>query len=153
MSINMVKSGKDKLDDIPFYCLYDGNDETYISNLNKLNVNIIKTKISFSNEINNSKILSKGNKNIARGAYLRINIPLHSKNYKYILYVDCDVIFLKNIIIDNFNYINNNYVFACCSEHDWDNINYFNTGVMIMNLEEYKKHYNNFIKFIIDKYF
>lgn len=153
MSINMIKSGKHNLSEIPFYCLYDGNDDIYMSKLNNLNVNLIQTKVSIINDINKSKNLSEGEKKIASGAYLRIDIGRHSSNYKCVLYVDCDVIFVKNIINDNFEYFNNDYIFASCSENNWNYKEYLNTGVMLINLDEYKKHYNNFIKFIVERDF
>lgn len=153
MSINMVKSGKDKLDSIPFYCLYYGNDESYILKLQSLDVNVIKTKLEIIEDLEKSKNLNLIEKNVAKGAYLRVDILRYSKNYKYILYVDCDVIFVKNIINENFNYINDNYIFGCCSEHNWNNNKYFNTGVMFIDIEKYKLYYDDFIKFIISKDF
>ena len=79
---------------------------------------------------------------IASGAYLRCDIPVLEKEDKYVLYTDCDVLFLKNIEPQYPKY------FACTPEVNKQDWKTFNTGVMFMNVENLQKSYSKFCKFI-----
>lgn len=79
---------------------------------------------------------------IASGAYLRCDIPVLEKEDKYVLYTDCDVLFLKDIEPQYPKY------FACTPEVNKQDWKTFNTGVMFMNVENLQKSYSKFCKFI-----
>ena len=87
---------------------------------------------------------------IARGAFLRIDIPVIAKKNNwddsYIFYTDCDVMFTENWN-QEFNLIKCKY-FSVAPEIDIKNFNDFNTGAMIMNIKnlyEVKDDFNQFI--------
>lgn len=85
----------------------------------------------------------KGNElKIASGAYLRCDIPIIEEEDDYILYTDCDVIFLKDVEPQKPEY------FACTSEVDKNDWKTFNTGVMFMNVKNLRKSYKGFCRFI-----
>ncbi len=86
----------------------------------------------------------KGNElKISTGAYLRCDIPIIEQEDDYVLYTDCDVIFLKDI--EN---IPKPEYFACAPEVDIKNQKIFNTGVMYMNIKKLQKTYKGFCRFI-----
>lgn len=79
---------------------------------------------------------------ISSGAYLRCDIPIIEKDEDYVLYTDCDVIFLKDVEMQKPEY------FACTPEVDKNDWKTFNTGVMFMNVKNLRKTYNSFCRFI-----
>lgn len=79
---------------------------------------------------------------ISSGAYLRCDIPLIETEEDYVLYTDCDVIFLKDVEELRPKY------FSCSAEVDITDLKNFNTGVMFMNMKNLKDTYKPFTKFI-----
>lgn len=85
----------------------------------------------------------KGNElKISSGAYLRCDIPMIEQEDDYVLYTDCDVIFLKDVELQKPEY------FACTPEVDKNDWKTFNTGVMFMNIKNLRKSYKGFCRFI-----
>lgn len=129
------------------YFIYHGLPDELTDWLEKRNVKIIYTKLSFYDFIkqqDNSKL----NHNVAVGAYLRTEIPriMNQLNFtdEFVLYTDCDVMFLKEIDVTN---LQPEY-FACASEMNMqDNIG-FNTGVMLMNVKKLHDTFPDFLDFI-----
>lgn len=130
------------------WCIYDGTPSDTTNWLEKRGVKIIYHRSTLYAEI----IAKFGDDLPARGglgALLRIDIPniiLEKEiNDKYVLYTDCDVIFVSDI--DRLFFIRPKY-FACAPEfdpNDWSNIN---TGVMIMNIKNLHKTYDEFLSFV-----
>ena len=128
--------------------IYDGNDEEFCSQVSK-NAKIIKhhsllhTKPNFRKREENWKFL-------AGGAYLRIDIPIICKsnhiNEQYVLYTDTDVLFLEDVAIELEKY--NPMYFAICPELQKENYKMFNSGVMLINVENMYNTYNEFIECI-----
>lgn len=86
---------------------------------------------------------------ITQACYYRILIPeLVDKEIEKIIYLDCDLIVLGNLI-DLFNIDINNYFVGAVEEKLFDikealgmdeNTPYFNSGVMLINLKEWRKN-------------
>ena len=72
---------------------------------------------------------------IAAGAYLRFEVPLLEKDDEFVLYTDCDVLFCKNFSAT----LKKPRYFSCAPEFDPGNWNYFNSGVMLMNIEAMRR--------------
>jgi len=130
------------------FCIYDGICSDLTIWLEKQGVQIIHHRSRFSErikEIFGNDLSARG----GRGAMLRVEIPqiLFEKKIKdkYILYTDCDVMFVGNV--ENLFFIRPKY-FACAPEIDPDNWENFNTGVMLMNVGNLYKTYEEFASFI-----
>lgn len=129
------------------YFIYHGTPDKLTEWLEQKKVKIIYTKLSFYDFIKQQDN-NRCNHNVAVGAYLRTEIPSLIKNLgfmdEYILYTDCDVMFLNEI---DFTSIAPKY-FACASEINiHDNIS-FNTGVMLMNVNTMNATFPEFLNFI-----
>lgn len=72
---------------------------------------------------------------------LRMDLPIVFPNDEYILYTDCDVVFLKDIQIENFS-----EPIAAATRSG----NFFNNGVMFLNLSELRKTYRQFVNFYLE---
>lgn len=117
------------------------------SNISKKDVQKIKAWIDslgqecFLYQINNSKysfcpIKNVDNNRLSTAAYYRIDIPqILPENIKKVLYLDLDVLVLKDIS-DLFNINIDNYPLAVVEVLN----NYFNSGVMLMNLDYFRKN-------------
>lgn len=77
------------------------------------------------------------------GHWLRAEICQLEKEDEYVLYTDCDVVFCKDPDIEQ----TRPEVFACAPEFKQDSWNYFNSGVMIMNVPALAAGYPEFIEF------
>jgi hypothetical protein len=74
------------------------------------------------------------------GHWLRVAVPLVETAHDFVLYTDCDVIFLKPV---NWRAIRPK-TFAAAPEFKRDNWNYFNAGVMVLNIPEMRRTYDAF---------
>lgn len=123
--------------------IYDGEENEFTKWLREKGVNIIPHRISFYEKLKNhydERVLK-----IATGAFLRCDIPIIEKEDKFVLYTDCDVLFLKDFSID----IEPEY-FACSTQFSKTNYENFNTGVMLINVEKFRESYQDFKSFITE---
>lgn len=125
------------------YFIYDGVENELTAWLRKKGVNIINHKVSFYNELedaycNNAKGLA-----VASGAFLRCDIPIIEQEDDFVLYTDCDVLFLKDFDLD----LKPEY-FACAPQTNKKNYRHFNSGVMLMNVKKLRENHKNFSDFI-----
>ena len=75
------------------------------------------------------------------GHWLRTEICQIEKEDEYVLYTDCDVVFLDHPNISSAR----PDIFASAPEFKTDSWNYFNSGVMIMNVEALRRSYGEFL--------
>jgi len=129
--------------------LYDGNDIDFQIKVINLNAIIINHRISFHDKPNFIK-KEEDWKKTAYGAFLRIDIPIICKQIsiedEYVLYTDTDVIFL-NDVVDELKKYNPEY-FAICPEFNENDFISFNSGVMLINVNNMYKTYNDFTYFM-----
>lgn len=81
---------------------------------------------------------------VALGAFLRTDIPELETEDDFVLYTDCDVLFLRQ---PAFLRTRPDF-FACAPEFDMDDYARFNTGVMLMNLRALRLGLAEFRRFI-----
>ncbi|HQT65379.1 MAG: hypothetical protein B7Z75_01485 [Acidocella sp. 20-57-95] len=74
------------------------------------------------------------------GHWLRVVLPQVETTQEFVLYTDCDVIFLNKVDWQNIR----PKVFAAAPEFKRDNWNYFNAGVMVVNIPAMQLSYNLF---------
>lgn len=121
--------------------IYDGEENELTAWLKEKGVNIIHHRVGFYNFLKyNDENLSK----IAQGAFLRCDIPIIETEDEFVLYTDCDVLFLKDFQLD----LKPDY-FACAPQSNKNDFKHFNTGVMLMNVKKLRESYEEFCKFII----
>lgn len=123
--------------------IYDGVENELTQWLKQRGVRIINHRISFYNAL--EKYYDEASLAIASGAFLRCDIPIIETEDEFVLYTDCDVLFLKNFELD----LKPKY-FACSTQFTKRNFTDFNTGVMVMNVKKLRESHNKFIEFIVE---
>lgn len=84
---------------------------------------------------------------MACGAYLRAEIPdLVYNTDPFVLYTDCDVMFINNVI--HLDESKPNF-FACSTETRQNDWSYFNSGVMLMNTKSLHDGMSEFEKYVM----
>lgn len=81
------------------------------------------------------------------GHWLRIAIPTIENEKKFVLYTDCDVVFLRSFPWNRIQPA----AFAASPEFRIENWNYFNAGVMVINVDFMRETYNDFLRYIEKK--
>lgn len=137
-----VLSAKKNTDLIP-YCIYYGEDVALLDWMRGMGVNVIRHKSSIYEAISLADDTDKWNKKTAEGAYLRIDIPILEKDDDFVLYTDCDVIFIKNIV----DYGQVPDYFSAAPEFGKNSWGYCNTGVLVMNIKALRESHKEFSDF------
>ena len=126
--------------------IYDGNPSNLTEYLENKGVIIHYHRISFEKEINEFTTDSQS-RSVARGAFLRFDIPLIEKDDKYVLYTDADVIFLPGKDIFKGYYPD---FLAAAPQFDRGSIRDMNSGVMIINVDSWKEKRDELINFTLN---
>lgn len=132
--------------DLEPHFIYDGEENELTQWLKEHRVKVIRHRVSFYDAL--EKHYGPQMLAIASGAFLRCDIPLLEQEDEFVLYTDCDVLFLQDIKSDFKTDIKPKY-FACSSQTSKNNFTDFNTGVMVMNVKELRKTHDKFRNFII----
>jgi lipopolysaccharide biosynthesis glycosyltransferase len=120
------------------HCIYDGSENEFTAWLRKRGVRIIPHR-SFVREALEKLGREKGNPHLAAalsGAFSRIELPEiveGSSAAERVLYTDCDVMFLGEVVPEL--EANECRYFAVAPESTRDDYVNMNTGVMLMNTE------------------
>lgn len=133
--------------------LYDGADNALTDWLRKRKVPIVRCRTpvfdrlrELSQRRQDPQILA-----IGAGAFLRVELPRIARELgiddTYVLYTDCDVMFMKDVAED-LNKISCRY-FAVAPEFDPADYQHMNTGVMLMNFKNLTAMDESFKKFVI----
>ena len=135
------------------HLLYDGRDNALTDWLRKQKVAIIPCRTPFFDQLRevsqkkqDPQILA-----IGAGAFLRVELPKITHELgmddTYVLYTDCDVMFMKEVAED-LKKIGCRY-FAVAPEFNPKDYQHMNTGVMLMNLENLVQVDERFRDFVI----
>ena len=122
--------------------LYDGEDNELTQWLVGKGVKIIKHRVSFYEKL--KTYYPNDSIKIPSGAFLRCDIPIIEIEDDFVLYTDCDVLFLRE-----FDAKLQPKYFACSTQFNKWNFRDFNTGVMIMNVKKLRESHQKFIEFIV----
>src|SRR6478672_2667186 len=119
------------------HCIYDGKENDFTTWLTTHGVRIIPHR-SFVRDALEELGRQKKNPHLAAalsGAFSRIELPdlVAGENNGPILYTDCDVMFLDNVVPELETSACR--LFAVAPESDRDDYVNMNTGVMLMNTE------------------
>ena len=80
------------------------------------------------------------------GHWLRTGICLIEQSEEFVLYTDCDVIFRRTPDLSGAQ----PEFIACAPEFNPNHWDYFNSGVMVMNVPALRREYQDFEKFVVD---
>jgi hypothetical protein len=119
--------------------LYYGNPTSFTGWMTANGVEIIQTAPSFLATIKAAEAAGTFHAH-SIGHWLRLAIPEIEQAHDYVLYTDCDVIFLRPF---NWQSIRPR-VFSAAPEFKPDNWNYFNSGVMLLNVPAMRATYPAF---------
>lgn len=123
--------------------IFDGEENDLTRTLRGKGVEIIFHRVSFYDDL--KSFYDEAALNIASGAFLRCDIPIIEKEDDFVLYTDCDVLFLKDF---DFSSLKHPDYFACAPQTNRRNYFDFNTGVMVMNVKNLRESHEKFVKFI-----
>jgi lipopolysaccharide biosynthesis glycosyltransferase len=129
------------------YFIYDGNPNDLTKELETKGVNIIYYQSSLYKYMIESKSSSI---DIARGAYLRFEIPIIEDEDEFVLYTDCDVIFTPQFNVDDLVLSDIKTMAFAPQTNISDYQHDLNSGVLIFNIKDMKKEYANLIQFAKD---
>jgi len=119
--------------------IYHGKPNAFTTWMERHNVRVINISLSFITTIRTAE--SAGTyKAHSIGHWLRVMVPIVEEAEEFVLYTDCDVIFLNKV---NWNTIRPR-VFSAAPEFKKDNWNFFNAGVMVINVAAMRDSYIEF---------
>lgn len=133
------------------HCIYDGKENDFTAWLTKRGVRIIPHR-SFVRDALEELGRKKNNPHLAAalsGAFSRIELPdlvAAAECKGPILYTDCDVMFLDNVVPELET--NTCRLFAVAPESNREDYVNMNTGVMLMNTEQLRESLPSFRKYV-----
>jgi lipopolysaccharide biosynthesis glycosyltransferase len=135
------------------YIIYTGEDPEFMDAARQLDCEVIVHRTCLADAM--AVHLSEDFRNIALGAYLRVDIPVVLKrldrHYPYYLYTDCDVMMQR----DPFPALCalRPATFAASSEFAQERVSYFNSGVMWCNTTHMLATHEGLCDFAVEKRF
>jgi hypothetical protein len=133
--------------------LYDGADNALTDWLQNRKIEIIRCRTPLFASLREISLRKQDPEILAigAGAFLRIELPRLAYDLgmyeRYVLYTDCDVMFMEEVAED-LKKIECRY-FAVAPEFDPADYQHMNTGVMLMNLKNLSAVDERFRKFVI----
>lgn len=133
--------------------LYDGAPNEFTAGLQHLGVTVMHRSLTFLPNIQgrwNQIRMPPDPLRLAiiAGAYLRTEIPALDVPDEYIIYTDCDVLFLADPEVERFRPA----YFACAPQRDPQDLTDINSGVMVMNVPAMRQEVANFWHFIVNNF-
>lgn len=140
-------------------CLYDGKENDIVYKLLKeFDVEIIIHQLPYKKELMEiyprEWMLQHLGKEIEYnrifGTFMRMEIPMIEKEEAYVLYSDIDVIFNDDILLEELPHPT---FLAAAPEYDQDieKMEYFNAGVLVMNIQGMRVKYDEFLRRMRDR--
>lgn len=127
--------------------LYDGLPGDFTRTLEQHGAKVIHHRVSVYDDLVRRDEIQPGYLPIASGAFLRIDIPVIESDDEYVLYTDCDVIFLRDLDLGS---IKPRY-FACAPQTSrTDFANDANSGVLLINVSSMRQTHAKFCDFIVE---
>lgn len=156
MALALAKSAADN-SDLVLHCIYDGAPNKFTNALENLGARMIFHKPAYTKQLELAASLDKRgvwkDPSLCHGTFLRLDTPILVKKLgyddKYVLYLDADIIILKNPDLSG---IAPRYLAASC-EFDANDWSYFNAGVLLLNVDNMYESYHDFLNFCITNRF
>lgn len=128
------------------HLLYDGEENAFIADLRFLGVNVIQHRVSFYETLLGVHPENKTYIETASGAFLRVDIPVIVERDDYVVYTDCDVLFLRDPAFEE----HAPAWFSAAPQMRQDDYEDMNSGVMLINVPQMRSSYRHFVDFIKD---
>ncbi len=133
------------------HLLYDGNESAFTDEMRAAGVTVIRHRISFYDQLQRAQQRLRPDwpdyMRTAAGAFQRLDIPNIETKEEFVLYTDCDVMFLSDPAMDNFRPA----TFAVASQFDlYGHHKEINSGVMLMNVRRLRADLPAMLDFACD---
>jgi hypothetical protein len=142
MILTALRSCRQHTDLEPHF-IFDGGSDPFVSRLEAEGVTVIRHRVSFWDAIAAYR-QDEPYRRVAGGAFLRVDIPALNTDDEFVLYTDCDVLFIRPIELSGLEPA----TFACAPEFHVDDPDDLNSGVMLMNLPALRADLTEFRAFI-----
>ena len=120
------------------HVIYDGGDHPILDWMRARGVTVVRRRTPLESDIL-ARAEGPGYKHrIALAVYLRYEVALVEANEAFCLYTDSDVMFLADPEVDSMR----PEILAAAPEHNPEDWSYFNSGVMVMNLEAMRRDHH-----------
>jgi hypothetical protein len=125
--------------------LYTGRPCALTDWMNLHGIRVLNVRPPFEQRI--AELSARGRYSTAfLGHWLRSIICLLESTDSFVLYTDCDVVFLSDPMLSGVH----PSCFACAPEFRQENWNYVNTGVMVINVPALRADFDRFMAFALD---
>ncbi|MDE1895681.1 MAG: glycosyltransferase family 2 protein [Rhodospirillales bacterium] len=126
------------------FLLWDGPEHEFLNELRGLGVTVIFHKVSYYSALAEYRRNDPHGLATSAGCFLRTDIPLVEIEDAFVLYTDCDVMFLRDPVpmLANLRPVH----FAACTEFTIDDG--LNSGVLLLNIARMRADYPKFTTFI-----
>ncbi|MCX5616576.1 hypothetical protein NQF87_06255 [Bombella sp. TMW 2.2559] len=145
-----VQSARENTTLIP-HMVFDGNECDFTREMRAAGVNVIFHRLHFYDRLLDAQRRLKPEWPnyilTAAGAFMRLELPLLEQDDQYVLYTDCDVMFMKDPQVE----FCKPEIFAACGQ--FGKQDYYvdmNSGVMVMNLERMRRDLPAMVDFLCD---
>jgi lipopolysaccharide biosynthesis glycosyltransferase len=134
------------------HMIFDGPEGSFTEEMRALGVIVIRHRISFYDRLEAAQSVQRPDWTsymyVASGALLRLEIPLLEQTDAFVLYTDCDVVFLKDPELEHLR----PDVFAVAPERQQGSHEDMNSGVMVMNLPRLRADLPALVTFLCDNF-
>jgi len=134
------------------HMIFDGEEGPFTEEIRALGVIVIRHRVSFYDRLEAAQRAQRPDWTsymfVASGALLRLEIPLLEQTDAFVLYTDCDVVFLKDPVLDHLR----PDVFAVAPERDQGSRADMNSGVMVMNLPRLRADLPALVTFLCENF-
>jgi hypothetical protein len=134
------------------HMIFDGEEGAFTREIRNLGVTVIHHRISFYDRLEAAQRAQRPDWTpymfVASGALLRLEIPMLEPNDTFVLYTDCDVIFLKDPVLGHIR----PEVFAVAPERQQGSHEDMNSGVMVMNLPRLRADLPALVTFLCENF-
>jgi hypothetical protein len=118
-------------------CIYDGGDPAHTAALRRLGVQVVAHRSSFEDALRRGYGAAF---ETFCGHWLRVDLPLIEREEAFVLYTDIDVMFLGPPKLEA-----RPRLLAAAPEFDRNRLDYFSSGVMVMNLPALRECHSSFV--------
>jgi hypothetical protein len=129
------------------HLLWDGPEGGFVDWMRAQGVTVINCRTPLYEAIRSVDAPPGFIPHTADGAFLRLEVCRFSGDDAYVLYTDCDVLFLREPVLGAYQ----PEIFACAPEFEVDDWSMVNTGVMLMNVARFRADYDALHGFINER--
>ncbi|MXV45284.1 hypothetical protein GS501_09595 [Saccharibacter sp. 17.LH.SD] len=145
-----VRSARENTTLLP-HMVFDGQECDFTREMREMGVTVIFHRIHFYDRLHEAQRRQKPEwpnyMQTAAGAFMRLDLPLIEKEDQFVLYTDCDVLFMQDPNVE----FCRPEIFAACGQFGaQDYYTDMNSGVMVLNLERIRNDLPAMVDFLCD---